>query len=232
MQQGISTVVFDAFGTLLEDGAEYWDAAMDSIIRGQGLAVTVDALTREWLAACADFRETRSQPGTAFQSYADAWREGFAAAFGALDLAGDAAAAAAYWVADMGRRPAYPDAGPALAALAESRRVVALSNADDAFLTPALARLGFPFAATFSSEAAGTYKPNPAFFAAMLRRLGVAAEAAVYVGDRQYEDVQGGAAAGMTTVWINRLGAAVDPGLRAPDYEIGSLLELPGLLAG
>ena len=36
----------------------------------------------------------------------------------------------------------------------------------------------------------------------------------------------------MRTVWINRLGAAVDPGLRAPDYEIGSLLELPALLAG
>lgn len=229
---GITTVIFDAFGTLFEDDAAYWDAAMAQIIRQQGLAVSGDALTREWLAACADFRNTRSRPGTAFQSYATAWREGFAAAFRALNLAGDAAAAANCWLADMAQRPAYPEAGPALRAVAQSRRAVVLSNADDCFLAPALARLNFPFAATFSSEAAQTYKPNPAFFQALLRHLGLPARQAVYVGDRQYEDVQGGGSAGMTTVWINRAGLPADPALRQPDYQVKSLLELPALLDG
>ena len=228
---GITTVIFDAFGTLFEDGPDYWDAAMAHIIRRQELAVSVAALTREWLAACADFRTTRSQPETAFQSYAAAWQAGFAAAFQTLNLAGDAAAAAA-WIADMAQRPAYPDTRPALQAVAQTRRVVVLSNADEAFLSPVLAQLNFPFAETFSSEAAQTYKPNPAFFHALLQQLGVPARQAVYVGDRQYEDVQGGGAAGMTTVWINRAGLAPDPALRRPDYDIKSLLELPALLEG
>ena len=226
----ITTVVFDAFGTLFADGPDYWDAAMNHIISRQGLAVSVDTLTREWLAACADFRATRSQPGTAFQSYAAAWQEGFAAAFRTLNLDGDAAAAASYWVENMGQRPAYPDTLPALLAVAQTRRVVVLSNADDSFLSPVLSQLDFPFADTFSSEAAQTYKPNPAFFHALLKHLGVPARQAAYVGDRQYEDVQGGRAAGMTTVWINRTGLDPDPTLNPPDYQIKTLLELPALL--
>ena len=229
---GITTVIFDAFGTLFEDGPDYWDAAMARIIRRQGLAVSGAVLTREWLAACADFRTSRSRPETPFQSYATAWQEGFAAAFQTLNLAGDAAAAAAEWIADMAQRPAYPDTRPALQAVAQSRRVVVLSNADDAFLSPVLAQLNFPFAETFSSEAAQTYKPNPAFFQALLQHLGVPARQAVYVGDRQYEDVQGGGTAGMTTVWINRAGLPIDPALRRPDHAIKSLLELPALLEG
>lgn len=229
---GITTVVFDAFGTLFADGPDYWDAAMNRIISRQGLAVSVATLNREWLAACADFRTTRSQPGTAFQSYAAAWQEGFATAFRSLNLTGDAAAAAAYWIKDMGQRPAYPDTLPALQAVAQTRRVVVLSNADDSFLSRVLAQLDFPFAETFSSEAAQTYKPNPAFFHALLQHLGVPAGQAVYVGDRQYEDVQGGCAAGMTTVWINRAGIEPDPALNPPDYQIKNLLELPALLEG
>ena len=227
---GITTVIFDAFGTLFEDSPDYWDAAMSRIIGQQGLAVSVATLTEEWLAACADFRHTRSQPGTAFQSYATAWQEGFAAAFRALNLAGDAAAAAAVWIADMAQRPAYPDTRPALRAVASTRRVVVLSNADDSFLAPVLARLDFPFAETFSSEAAQTYKPNPAFFQSLLQQLKVPAGQAVYVGDRQYEDVQGGGNAGLTTVWINRAGLPPDPSLRPPDSQVTSLMELPALL--
>ncbi len=226
----ITTVVFDAFGTLLQDGPGHWRAALEGIIRQQGLKVAVEELDREWLAASADFRTHRSEPDAVFAPYSVAWREGFAQAFRVLNLPGDAAAAAAYWVKDMGRRPAYPEAREALEAVSRNRRVVLLSNADDAFLDPALERLGFPFAAALSSEAARRYKPNPEFFRTLLRRLDLPAREALYVGDRQYEDVKGAGQVGMGTVWINRTGAAPDPTLPEPDYRVANLLELPALL--
>ncbi len=56
-------------------------------------------------------------------------------------------------------------------------------------------------------------------------------EETVYVGDRQLEDVQGASQVGMTTVWINRSGEALDHKLPRPDYQVKNLLEIPGLLA-
>ena len=71
------------------------------------------------------------------------------------------AAAANYWMEDMAVRDPYPESRQAVAAVAEKCRVVVLSNADDCFLDPVLARLDFPFATALSSEGARCYKPQP-----------------------------------------------------------------------
>jgi 2-haloalkanoic acid dehalogenase type II len=222
----ITTLVFDAFGTLFQDTPDHWDAAMGAIIEQQGLEVSVDTLNRAWLDACADFRNTRSDSSFPFQSYATAWRDAFAEAFHALDLSGDPDAAAGYWINDMSQRDPYPETREALAAVSQKYRVVVLSNADDCFLDSVLERLDFSFAATMSSEGGRTYKPNPQLFHALLRQLEVIPEEAVYVGDRQLEDVKGARLAGMGAVWINRTGMEADPNLPAPDYCITSLLDL------
>ena len=226
----ITTVVFDAFGTLFQDTPEHWDAAMGRIIEQQGLDVSVAVLNEAWLEACGDFRNNRSDSRQPFQSYNVAWRDAFGEAFRSLGLSGDPAAAAEYWINDMGGREPYPETREALVAVSEKCRLVVLSNADDCFLEPVLERLAFPFAASLSSEGARCYKPNPELFLTLLRRLDVSAEETIYVGDRQYEDVQGAGQVGMRTIWINRTGAEPDPNLREPDYRIASLLELPGLI--
>ena len=228
----ITTVVFDAFGTLFQDSPEHWNTAMGNIIEQQGLDVSVDTLNQAWLAACGPFRETRSDSRYPFQSYTTAWGDAFAAAFRSLNLEGDPTAAAAYWINDMGQRDPYPETQDALEKIAEKYRVVVLSNADDSFLDPPLQRLDFPFAAALSSEGARAYKPNPELFLTLLRQLDVRPEEAAYVGDRQYEDIQGAGRVGMNTVWINRAGVKPDPNLPVPDYQIKSLLEIPALLAG
>ena len=228
----ITTVIFDAFGTLFQDSPEHWNAAMGSIIEEQGLAVSIDRLNEAWLEACGDFRTTRSDPRFPFQSYTVAWRDAFDEAFRTLGLQGDPAAAAEYWMKDMGGREPYPEARQALEALSAKYQVLLLSNADDCFLGPVMRRLDFPFTAALSSEGAECYKPNPELFLTFLRQLNVNPEQALYVGDRQYEDVQGAGLAGLGTVWINRTGAEPDPSLRAPDYRIASLLELTEVIDG
>ncbi len=63
----------------------------------------------------------------------------------------------------------------------------------------------------------GVAKPDPAIFARALARLGVRAEAAVFVGDRADEDLAGARAAGLR---------AIDVG------DLATLAELPARLAG
>ena len=225
----ITTIVFDAFGTLFQDTPDHWDNAMGNIIEQQGLAVSVDTLNRAWLEACGEFRNTRSDPRSPFQSYATAWRDAFAEAFRSLDLEGDPQAAVDYWIGDMGQRDPYPETREALEAVSGKYRVVVLSNADDSFLDSVLGRLDFPFAAAMSSEGARCYKPNPELFLTLLRQIDVSPEQAVYVGDRQYEDVKGARQAGLSAVWINRTGMEPDPDLPQPDYSISSLLDLTAL---
>jgi HAD superfamily hydrolase (TIGR01549 family) len=77
----------------------------------------------------------------------------------------------------------------------------------------------------------GVAKPDPGIFRTALRRLGVAPEQAVHVGDSLYADVGGANAAGLSSVWLNRYAAQRDPDDAAPDHEITSLSELSALLA-
>jgi 2-haloalkanoic acid dehalogenase type II len=226
----ITTVIFDMFNTLVYDGEEYWYASFERIVREQRLGISAATLREEWSAGDRNFRENRTLAGVPFQTYTAAWQKSFSHVFSSLQLPGDASGAVRIVLEDMGQRPIHPETLEALEIIQGQWRVALLSNADDGFLSPVVDRLGFPFEAVLSSEGVCCYKPGPALFQEMVRRLGIAAEEAVYVGDRQYEDVQGAILAGMRAVWINRNDTALDPKLPAPDHQVKSLLEIPRII--
>ena len=76
----------------------------------------------------------------------------------------------------------------------------------------------------------GWRKPKPAIFEEALRRLGVGARQALFVGDRPDIDVAGAHAVEIDAVWINRPGAPLPDGLRPPRFEIRDLTELPAIV--
>jgi HAD superfamily hydrolase (TIGR01509 family) len=69
----------------------------------------------------------------------------------------------------------------------------------------------------FSGEV-GAMKPAPEIFLRALEELGVAPEAAMYVGDRLESDVQGAASVGMTTVQALWFAADDSPAGVEPDF--------------
>jgi putative hydrolase of the HAD superfamily len=73
-----------------------------------------------------------------------------------------------------------------------------------------------------------TMKPHPSIFAKALAALGAEAETALYVGDRQWDDVHGAQSAGIRAVWKHTR-FAVAAG-EAPDFTITRLAELPPLV--
>ncbi len=233
----ITTVVFDVFETIAHNSQDLWVESFGEICRQQVLRVDAEVLWKEWRAQDMQFRKERQdlqepEKSPPFKSYEEAWRDSFSHVFAKLDLNGDPTGAARHMVLAMGRRELYSDAAEALPLIQRRWRTGILSNADDDYLCPVLERLGLQFDAVLSSEAARCYKPLPSLFLQILERLGVTPLETVYVGDNQFDDVQGAKWVGMQAAWINRKGAPLDPTLPVPDYQIESLMELPQVLEG
>jgi putative hydrolase of the HAD superfamily len=83
-------------------------------------------------------------------------------------------------------------------------------------------------AALYTSEMP-VAKPHAAAFQGILEALDVAAEDAVYVGDRLWEDVTGAAEVGMRTIWIPHSAIPTEhlrDGTATPDATAHSLLDV------
>lgn len=123
----------------------------------------------------------------------------------------------------------YADVLPALERLREDFRLFAISNGNADLAAVGLARY---FEASLAAREAGVLKPDPRIFSLLLGRAGLAAGAAVHVGDDAVADVEGARRAGVTPVWLNRRGQDW-PGSASPaPLCIRSLTELAGLLDG
>ena len=107
---------------------------------------------------------------------------------------------------------AYPDAAPALAALAAAGLRLAVIANWDVSLREVLARfgLGEHLVAVVTAAEVGAAKPDPKPFQVALARLGVEAGDAIHVGDDPETDVTGARAAGLSAVLLDRSGRAPD----------------------
>ncbi|MBO1538081.1 HAD-IA family hydrolase [Pseudomonas sp. OA65] len=122
----------------------------------------------------------------------------------------------------------FPEVQPTLEILANhfALGVVTNGNAD-------VRRLGLAdyFKFALCAEDIGIAKPDARLFHEALQRGGATAHTAVHVGDHPGDDIAGAQQAGLRAVWFNPAGKPWSAD-HAPDAEIRSLTELPGLLAG
>lgn len=123
----------------------------------------------------------------------------------------------------------YPDALPALGALAGAHRLGIISNWE-AWLPELLAELdvGHLFDHVIASGAIGAEKPSARIFGAARDAAGLRPQQIVHVGDSVADDVDGAAKAGMRPVLLDRSGSD-PPGLAVP--VISSLGQLPSMIA-
>lgn len=131
------------------------------------------------------------------------------------------------------RLPPYPDARPLLEhCRAQGLKTAILSNGSPEMLNAAIAHAGFTalFDAVLSVEAVGRFKPRPEVYRLAVEHLGVPANRTVFVSANGW-DVAGAAAFGFAAVWINRAGDPVDRLPALPIAIVGSLAELPRVVA-
>jgi 2-haloalkanoic acid dehalogenase type II len=130
----------------------------------------------------------------------------------ALQLAGDdpALAEPAFegFLEQRQRVELYPEVSSALAQLASRRPLLALTNGN-----ADLQRIGLAgyFSGTLSAREFGCGKPNAAFFHEACRRLDLAPDEVLHVGDDWALDIEGAHGAGLASVWVRRPGQADKP---------------------
>ena len=225
MSNGITTIFFDAYETLLAGAMEKLHALCDRIVREQDVGICGQDFFEIWdrsffpliqgdtfytmrQAHLISLGQTFKNLGrrVSFEHYTD----GLFAAFANV--------------------PIFEDVRPALAGL-DSFRTGVVSNADDDHLKRALRKNNLAFSVVVSSESARSYKPASEIFHDALRLIGSSPEETLYVGDSQDDDIVGARRAGIRVAWLNRKGEALKPRIPEPHYEISSLQEVVGLVS-
>lgn len=130
----------------------------------------------------------------------------------------------------------FPDSAAALADLAKSHKLIAMTNARRWALDHFEKQLGSLFFATFTADDTGTEKPDPAFFQKVFdfaASHGGSKDDILHVAQSQYHDIGISRALGMTNCWIERrhaqngYGGTIEPErFTVPDYHFTSMAAL------
>ncbi len=219
---GVRACVFDAYGTLFDfasaagrspDVPEDRRAALTTLWRDKQLQYT-------WLRSLqdryADFRQVT----------ADALD--FALESLGLDAPGLRETLLALY---LGLDP-FPEVPEILRELRRRGfRTAILSNGTPAMLEALVTRagLGDAFDAVLSVDALGVFKTDPRVYRLALDTLGLPAPAIAFQSSNAW-DAYAASDFGMRVVWCNRYGQRRERLPGAPDFEIRTLAELPGLL--
>jgi 2-haloacid dehalogenase len=129
----------------------------------------------------------------------------------------------------------FDDTVPALRSLASRYPLAVCSNIDDSLFETTARHLEVPFRTVVTAEAVGSYKPDPAHFAELLRRTGLRAQEILHVAQSLYHDIAPARSVGLRCVWLHRPSArhrfgATPRAEAAPDLELGSMSALAALM--
>lgn len=127
----------------------------------------------------------------------------------------------------------FPEVPGVLATLRRAGlKTAILSNGTPAMLDAAAVRhagLAPMFDAVLSVEEVGVFKPHPRVYQLAVDRLGCPAAAIAFQSSNAW-DAYAASAFGMQVVWCNRYGQPRERLPGAPDCEINTLVDLPGLI--
>jgi len=124
---------------------------------------------------------------------------------------------------------AFPDARQALGALrAKGVKTAILSNGNPRMLEAAVTASGIELDALLSVDAIRIYKPQPAVYAMVTDRFGVAPAEVAFVSSNRW-DVMGATAFGFRCVWVNRANMPDEYPDFAPVTVVRDLASLPTL---
>jgi 2-haloalkanoic acid dehalogenase type II len=224
-----SVLSFDCYGTLIDWESGIWVALLPL------LAKTGSVPSRETALAAFARHESAQQaetPGLRYAELLSRVHRRLAAEWGA----GPDEAAERAFGASVGEWPAFPDSAPALAYLQGFYRLVILSNVDRASFVRSNSRLGVPFAAVYTAEEIGSYKPDPRNFRYLLDRLAEAGhrpDDTLHVAQSLFHDHLPANRCGLHSAWIDRRQGSEGWGATPPpeaavhyDFRFASLAEL------
>lgn len=219
----IKAVVFDAYGTLISTGTGSVEAAQ-KILDLHGSSISAKTFYADW----KQYHREHMDGLTHFVTEETIFRWDLERLYEQYGLPGNAAEDVHMMLDTLGNRMAFPESKEVVERLKRSVTVCVGSTTDTEPLMRDLARSGITVDQIFTSEDLRVYKPQKAFYEAILSALTLPPEEVLFVGDSLTDDIYGPRQVGMKTCWVNRKGqpAPVSP----PDYEVADLRGVPELL--
>ena len=218
-------VLFDAYGTLFDEGKEAIDAVATLI--EQQYNIPQGCIKQEWKQRYLTREAAFSRE---FDTILGANKRSLEETFSSFQLP---TAEARQFVALIAERwskpPLFLDVNTNIEDIRRSRICGILSNGDEMTVNAALARTGLAPWYHLTSERARHYKPDPAIFLQACRELGIEPEQTTYVGNSPV-DIEGAKRAGLRMILLNRHGIAPTANGYTADTVIETLAELLPLL--
>jgi len=220
--EGIKGCVFDAYGTLFDFNSATAHCRAD-------LGEQADALSRLWREKQLQYAWLRSLMGR----HRDFWQvtgDALDFAMKSLEISNEGLRnklMSLYKTLDV-----FPEVLATLEQLKSAGlKTAILSNGSPEMLLSAVKGTGITHLldAVLSIEDAGIYKPHPSVYKLAVDSLSIASQAICFVSANAW-DAHGASAFGMKVIWCNRYrqGKEILPG--APDVQVSSLREIPGIL--
>lgn len=220
-------LTFDCYGTLID-----WEAgivrAVGDLLSGDHRLPPPDEVLELFGRLESDaehgmFRKYRA----VLVDVAERFRESFHLEANAERSAAFAASVAAW--------PPFSDSVEALARLAVRYRLAIVSNVDDDLFAGSASQLKADFAEVVTAQQLRSYKPKPAHFEEVLRRLDLPVDRVLHVAQSLHHDIAPAKELGFTCVWVNRRagevgGGATLPSTATPDLEVADLSSLCGVM--
>ena len=211
-------LTFDCYGTLID-----WEngifASLEPWLHREGVTAGPDEVLETF--ARYETQQEADTPGMLYREILEHVHKGLAAHWGVASSDEDAAR----FGASVGDWPAFADSAAALRYLKRHYTLVILSNVDRESFQGSNEKLGVTFAAIYTAEDIGSYKPDPANFAYMVERLhddlGVEKSRILHTAQSLFHDHVPAVAFGLATNWIDRrhdregAGATVAPSAEA-----------------
>lgn len=224
----ITTVVFDAYGTLFDVAAAARVAAAEP--GGDLLAAHWPRLAQVWRAKQLEYSWLRAAYG-AHTGFWQVTQDGLDFALEECGLANSGLRdrlLALYW-----ELAAFPEVAGVLAALKAAGRTTAiLSNGSPDMLAAAVDRAGIGghLDAVLSVESVGVFKPARAVYDLVGAQFGCARGQVLFVSSNGW-DAGAASGYGFRTAWVNRAGAPMERLPWRPAHVLADLTPIPGLAA-
>ena len=219
-------LIFDAYGTLLSTGRGSV-AACERILSLQDKEIDPVVFYADWKALHRAHIDESIARG--FLTEAEIFTRDLAVLYEKYGIDRPHTEDVAIMLRSLYGRGVFPEVKETVRRLREHFRVVIGSTSDTAPLMDNLHENELILDAVYTSESLRTYKPDPAFYHAILRAENCHAEDAVFIGDSPVDDVMGPKACGIATVLIDRkarYGITPLPDDHTPDLILPDLSHL------
>lgn len=216
----ITFVSFDVYGTLID-----WETGIVDAFRKAGKS---DGIEFDPDVLLPMFHEVQREiQGGSYELYAEVLRRTAMEMAERMDWKLESSKSSflpesiPYW------RP-FKEAAPALKKIGKTFKTGLVSNIDDKLLGQTRRHLQHDFDLVVTAQQVRSYKPDPAHFKEIERRIGTK-KGMVHIGSSYYHDVEPALKLKLPVIWLNRNGEELD-GRKKPTETVSTLTEAIELL--